>query len=681
MVTLPTQFLGLPGSLMFSKILIANRGEIACRVIKTARRMGIKSVVVYSDADAGSMAVDMADEAVHIGGSPASQSYLVQDKIVEAVRRTGAEAVHPGFGFLSENASFAKRLEDERIVFIGPNPYAIEAMGDKITSKKFAAEAGVNTVPGHMGLIADSMEAVRIADEIGYPVMIKASAGGGGKGLRIAWNAAEAKEGFEGARAEAISSFGDDRIFIEKFVDQPRHIEIQVLGDKHGNIIHLNERECSIQRRNQKVFEEAPSPFLTEETRKAMGEQAVALAKAVKYDSAGTVEFIVDGKRNFYFLEMNTRLQVEHPVTELITGYDLVEQMLRVAAGERLGIRQKDVGIKGWALESRIYAEDPFRGFLPSIGRLKRMRFPAEGKIGEGLVRIDTGVREGDEISMYYDPMIAKLITHGKDRATAIATHSKALERLEIEGIQDNSPFLAAVLDQKRFKSGKITTGYIKEEFPDGFQGAELTPDMEKLFVAAAAYANALLQDRYEAISGRIEPARPLRKDWVVIIGRKHVPVSLDFAAGEASLVFGDSGDRYALKTSWRPGAGLMDVSFGSSDYMLSIMSADEGFVVQRLGVEAHVKVCTPLQAELHARLPEKQKPDTSKLIMSPMPGLVVSVAVAVGQEVKAGEAVCIVEAMKMQNIIRAEADGVVKMVGASAGASVAADEVLVEFA
>ncbi|HEV7690652.1 MAG TPA: biotin carboxylase N-terminal domain-containing protein, partial [Hyphomonadaceae bacterium] len=398
---------------MFSKILIANRGEIACRVIKTARRMGVKTVVVYSDAAAGSMAVDLADEAVHIGGSPAAQSYLVQDKIVDAVRKTGAEAVHPGFGFLSENAGFAKRLASEKIVFIGPNPHAIEAMGDKITSKKFAAEAGVNTVPGHMGLISDPKEAVKIADSIGYPVMIKASAGGGGKGLRIAFNASEAKEGFDGARAEAIASFGDDRIFIEKFVDQPRHIEIQVLGDKHGNILYLNERECSIQRRNQKVFEEAPSPFLTPETRKAMGEQAVALSKAVQYDSAGTVEFIVDGQRNFYFLEMNTRLQVEHPVTEMTTGIDLVEQMLRVAAGEKLAFKQKDIGIKGWALESRIYAEDPYRGFLPSIGRLKRMRFPAEGKLGEGTVRIDTGVREGDEISMFYDPMIAKLITHG----------------------------------------------------------------------------------------------------------------------------------------------------------------------------------------------------------------------------------------------------------------------------
>jgi propionyl-CoA carboxylase alpha chain len=530
-----------------------------------------------------------------------------------------------------------------------------------------------------MGLIKDSKEAVKIADSIGYPVMIKASAGGGGKGLRIAFNSTEAKEGFDGARAEAIASFGDDRIFIEKFVDQPRHIEIQVLGDKHGNIVYLNERECSIQRRNQKVFEEAPSPFLTPETRKAMGEQAVALARAVQYDSAGTVEFIVDGQRNFYFLEMNTRLQVEHPVTELITGYDLVEQMLRVAAGEKLAIKQKDVGIKGWALESRIYAEDPYRGFLPSIGRLKRMRFPAEGKLGEGTVRIDTGVREGDEISMFYDPMIAKLITHGKDRATAIATHTRALERLEVKGIQDNSPFLAAVLDQARFQSGKITTGYIKEEFPTGFHGAAASPQVEKVFVAAAAYANALLQGRAESTSGRVEPMKPLRHDWVVLVGRKHFPVKLNFMMGESEITFADSGEKHSISTKWRPGFGLMEVTFDKDAYALSIANAEEGFVIRRLGVEAHVKVCTPFQAELHARLPEKQKPDTSKLIMSPMPGLVVSVAVAVGQDVKSGEAVCIVEAMKMQNIIRAERDGVVAKVNVVAGASVAADEVLIE--
>ena len=626
---------------MFSKILIANRGEIACRVIKTARRMGVRTVVVYSEADRGSMATDLADETVFIGPSPAAQSYLVQDKIIEAVRKTGAEAVHPGFGFLSENASFARRLQDEKIVFIGPNPHAIEAMGDKITSKKFAAEAGVNTVPGHMGLIADAEEAVGIARSIGYPVMIKASAGGGGKGLRIAWNDVEAREGFDGARAEAIASFGDDRIFIEKFVDQPRHIEIQVLGDKHGHIIHLNERECSIQRRNQKVFEEAPSPFLDAATRAAMGAQAVALAKAVNYDSAGTVEFIVDGNRNFYFLEMNTRLQVEHPVTEMITGYDLVEQMLRVASGEKLSIRQKDVGIKGWALESRIYAEDPYRNFLPSIGRLKRCRFPAEGALGVGSVRIDTGVREGDEISMYYDPMIAKLITHSKTREAAIDTHIKAIERLEIQGIQDNSPFLAAVLSQDRFRSGSITTGYIKEEFPEGFHG--LAPDeaVERLICASAAYVHGVLTRR-------------------------------DFTQQDRTV---------SLATAWAPGRPLLEGLLDDAPFAIAISNRPEGYVFRRLGVEARVLVCSPETADLHARLPEKAKPDTSKLIMSPMPGLVVSVAVAVGQEVKSGEAVCIVEAMKMQNIIRAEADGVVKTVNVAGGASVVADEILIEFA
>jgi propionyl-CoA carboxylase alpha chain len=666
---------------MFSKILIANRGEIACRVIKTARRMGVRTVVVYSEADRGSMATDLADETVFIGPSPAAQSYLVQDKIIEAVRRTGAEAVHPGFGFLSENASFAQRLQDEKIVFIGPNPHAIEAMGDKITSKKFAAEAGVNTVPGHMGLIADAEEAVGIARSIGYPVMIKASAGGGGKGLRIAWNDAEAREGFDGARAEAIASFGDDRIFIEKFVDQPRHIEIQVLGDKHGHIIHLNERECSIQRRNQKVFEEAPSPFLDAATRAAMGAQAVALAKAVNYDSAGTVEFIVDGNRNFYFLEMNTRLQVEHPVTEMITGYDLVEQMLRVASGEKLSIRQKDVGIKGWALESRIYAEDPYRNFLPSIGRLKRCRFPAEGALGVGSVRIDTGVREGDEISMYYDPMIAKLITHSKTREAAIDTHIKAIERLEIQGIQDNSPFLAAVLSQDRFRSGSITTGYIKEEFPDGFHG--LAPDeaVERLICASAAYVHGVLTRRDSAVSGRAEPARPLREDWVVICGARHVPIRLKLGEGEAEITFTQQDHTVSLATAWAPGRPLLEGLLDDTPFAIAISNRPEGYVFRRLGVEARVLVCSPETADLHARLPEKAKPDTSKLIMSPMPGLVVSVAVAVGQEVKSGEAVCIVEAMKMQNIIRAEADGVVKAVNVAGGASVAADEILIEFA
>ncbi|MEM6627156.1 MAG: acetyl/propionyl/methylcrotonyl-CoA carboxylase subunit alpha [Pseudomonadota bacterium] len=666
---------------MFSKILIANRGEIACRVIKTCKRLGVKTVVVYSEADAGSLAVELADETVFIGGSPASESYLVQDKIVDAVRSTGAEAVHPGFGFLSENPEFARRLEKEKIAFIGPNAEAIEAMGDKITSKKFASEAGVSTVPGHMGLIADAKEAVKISKDIGYPVMIKASAGGGGKGMRIAFNDQEAKEGFEGAKAEAASSFGDDRIFIEKFVTEPRHIEIQVLGDKHGNCIYLNERECSIQRRNQKVFEEAPSPFIDPETRKAMGDQAVALAKAVNYDSAGTVEFIVDKDKNFYFLEMNTRLQVEHPVTEEITGYDLVEQMLLVGGGEKLKIKQKDVGINGWALETRIYAEDPYRNFLPSIGRLKRCQFPPEGPLGPGEVRIDTGVREGDEISMFYDPMIAKLITYADTRENAIISHEMALDRLHIDGIQDNSPFLSAVLKQDRFRSGKITTGYIAEEFPDGFSGAEPNDDETALIASAAAYAHAVFVERAQKISGRMEPPSAPREDWVAVIqGVGPVALRLQLNEGEADVTLEKSGRTLSLSTHWTPGQATMEGLIDDEPFALRIADKTEGYLVRYRGVSAIVNVFTPRAAELHARLPEKEAPDTSKMVLSPMPGLVVSMDVEMGQTVKSGEAVCIVEAMKMQNIIRASADGVVKAINAGAGDSVAADEVLVEF-
>lgn len=471
---------------MFSKILIANRGEIAVRIIKTCRRMGIATVVVYSEADADSMAVEMADESVFIGGAPAAESYLVADKIVAACRATGAQAVHPGFGFLSENAGFAKRLADEGIVFIGPNPRAIEAMGDKIESKKFAAKAGVSTVPGHVGEIDDVPHALKIAGEVGYPVMIKASAGGGGKGIRVAWNEKDVEEGFPAVRAEAKASFGDDRIFIEKFIESPRHIEIQVLGDKHGHVVHLFERECSIQRRNQKVIEEAPSPLLDEATRAAMGAQAVALAQAVDYDSAGTVEFVAGQDKSFYFLEMNTRLQVEHPVTELITGVDLVEQMIRVAYGEKLGFQQSDLSINGWAIESRIYAEDPYRGFLPSIGRLVRYSPPHEGDAGAAKIRNDAGVREGDEISMFYDPMISKLSTWGPDRTSAIAAMGRALEDFHIEGLGQNIPFLAAVMDQERFVSGKLSTNYIKDEFPDGFHGVEPTPFQRDLMAAAA---------------------------------------------------------------------------------------------------------------------------------------------------------------------------------------------------
>ena len=668
---------------MFKKILIANRGEIAVRVIKTCRRLGVKTVVVYSDADAGSMAVEMADETVYIGASPAAQSYLVQDKIIDAVRQTGAEAIHPGFGFLSENAGFAKRLEKEGIGWIGPNAHAIDAMGDKISSKKLAAEAGVSTVPGHMDLIKDTKHAVEISRQIGYPVMIKASAGGGGKGIRVAANDKEVEEGFPAVKAEATASFGDDRIFIEKFILEPRHIEIQVLGDKHGNCIYLNERECSIQRRNQKVIEEAPSPLLDAETRKKMGEQAVALAKAVNYDSAGTVEFVASGKdKGFYFLEMNTRLQVEHPVTEMITGVDLVEQMLLVAYGEKLKIKQSDVKINGWAVESRVYAEDPYRNFLPSIGRLKRFHPPAEGKVARGTVRLDSGVREGDEISMFYDPMIAKLITHGKDRDAALDAHGEALDRFHIEGIQDNIPFIAAVVDEKRFRSGNITTAYIKDEFPEGFQGTEPTKEQEAQLICSAAYVHAFFSRRAAQISGQMsDPAASMRKDWVVILGDKHHPVTIDIGKdGEAQITV-DGGKAHSLVTSWHPGEHLVDGVLDGKPFAVKFADRTEGYLFRHRGVALRALVCTPFVADLHGRLPEKPKADTSKLVISPMPGLVVSMDVTMGQEVQEGEAVCIVEAMKMQNIIRAGATGTVKAINVKAGDSVAADEIMVEFA
>ncbi|ABI77311.1 carbamoyl-phosphate synthase L chain/biotin carboxylase [Hyphomonas neptunium ATCC 15444] len=668
---------------MFKKILIANRGEIAVRVIKTCRRLGVKTVVVYSDADAGSMAVEMADETVYIGPSPAAQSYLVQDKIIDAVRQTGAEAIHPGFGFLSENAGFAKRLEKEGIGWIGPNAHAIDAMGDKISSKKLAAEAGVSTVPGHMDLIKDTKHAVEISREIGYPVMIKASAGGGGKGIRVAANDKEVEEGFPAVKAEATASFGDDRIFIEKFILEPRHIEIQVLGDKHGNCIYLNERECSIQRRNQKVIEEAPSPLLDAETRKKMGEQAVALAKAVNYDSAGTVEFVASGKdKGFYFLEMNTRLQVEHPVTEMITGVDLVEQMLLSAYGEKLKIKQSDVKINGWAVESRVYAEDPYRNFLPSIGRLKRFHPPAEGKVARGTVRLDSGVREGDEISMFYDPMIAKLITHGKDRDAALDAHGEALDRFHIEGIQDNIPFIAAVVDEKRFRSGNITTAYIKDEFPEGFQGTEPTPEQEAQLICSAAYVHAFFSRRAAQISDQMSnPAAAIRKEWVVILGDKHHPVTIDIGKdGEAQITV-NGGKAHSFVTRWQPGQHLVEGVLDGKPFAVKFADRTEGYLFRHRGVALRALVCTPFVADLHGRLPEKPKADTSKLVISPMPGLVVSMDVELGQEVQEGEAVCIVEAMKMQNIIRAGATGTVKAINVKAGESVAADEIMVEFA
>ncbi len=664
---------------MFDKILIANRGEVAVRIIRTARRMGIKTAIVFSEADRDSLAVEMADEGVFIGPAPAAESYLVIDKIVAAAKQTGAQAIHPGFGFLSEKAEFADRLTQEKIVFIGPNPHAIRAMGDKIESKKTAAEAGVSCVPGFIGEIADTKHAVEISEEIGYPVMIKASAGGGGKGIRVAYNRKDVEEGFPAVRAEAKGAFGDDRIFIEKFVTAPRHIEIQVLGDKHGNVVHLFERECSIQRRNQKVIEEAPSPLLDEKTRAAMGEQACALAQAVNYDSAGTVEFVASGAdKSFYFLEMNTRLQVEHPVSEMITGLDLVEQMIRVAAGEKLAFKQKDLKIKGWAIESRIYAEDPYRNFLPSIGRLRTYRAPEEGKQGDVAIRNETGVREGDEISMFYDPMIAKLITHAPTRIAAIDAQAAALDNFLIDGIADNIPFLGAVMEEKDFRKGDFTTAYIKEKFPDGFDGAAPTKTQEKLLLAVAGYARAFTTKRSAETSGKLNGGGD-RRDWIVILDKGHhaVDVALDQRGASVTV----DGKTHRLDTDARPGARIISGDFDGQPFAVKIKAAPEGYTLRTRGVTARAIVCSPRAAELYKRIPEKQKADTSKLIVSPMPGLVISVDAKQGQEVKAGEGVAVVEAMKMQNIIRAERDGVISKVNVAAGASVAADEVMIELA
>ena len=671
---------------MFDKILIANRGEIACRVIKTARRMGIATVAVYSDADAGALHVRMADEAIHIGPPPAAESYLVIEKILDAVRRSGAQAVHPGYGFLSERAAFAEALAKEGVAFIGPPAGAIEAMGDKITSKKLAAQAGVSTVPGHMGLVEDEAEAARIAAEVGYPVMIKASAGGGGKGMRIAWNDAQAKEGFRLSKSEAASSFGDDRIFIERFVTSPRHIEIQVLGDSHGNCISLNERECSIQRRNQKVIEEAPSPFLDADTRRAMGEQAVALARAVDYASAGTVEFIVDGERNFYFLEMNTRLQVEHPVTELVTGIDLVEQMIRVAAGERLSIAQDDVALNGWAMESRLYAEDPYRNFLPSIGRLTRYRPPAEGEREDGtIVRNDTGVTEGGEISMFYDPMIAKLCSWGPTREAAIEAQRRALDTFQVEGIGHNLPFLAAVYDHPRFVSGEITTGFIAEEFPDGFEGATLADDDRERLAACAAVMNMIAQLRRTRISGTIENhKRRVGSDWVVAMdGRQHA-LTLKAKNEGASLRLrnadGTRGSKLKVLSDWRPGNPLFEGTVNGEPVAIKVASTPQGYRLDWRGATVDAMVLSPRMAELYALMPVKEAPDTSRQLLCPMPGLVVSIDVAVGDTIEEGQALATVEAMKMENVLRAERRAKVAAIKAAPGDSLAVDEIIMEF-
>ena len=665
---------------MFNKILIANRGEIACRVIKTAKQMGIKTVAVFSDADRNALHVQMADEAVNIGPPPANQSYIDIEKVISAVKKSNAQAVHPGYGFLSENAKFAKSLSDIGVTFIGPPENAIESMGDKITSKKIAQEAGVNTVPGYMGVIKDENEALSISEKIGYPVMIKASAGGGGKGMRIAWNDSEVKEGFQSSKNEAASSFGDDRIFIEKFVTQPRHIEIQVLADTKGNCIYLGERECSIQRRNQKVVEEAPSSFLDEKTRRKMGEQACNLAKAVGYSSAGTVEFIVDKDKNFYFLEMNTRLQVEHPVTELITGIDLVEQMILVATGKPLSITQKDIKLTGWAIESRLYAEDPYRNFLPSIGRLTRYRPPAEIKDKHSIVRNDTGVYEGGEISMYYDPMIAKLCTWAPDRAKAIEQMRIALDRFEVEGIGHNLPFLSAVMDHKKFISGKITTAFIAEEYSEGFNGVDLNDDEIKDLAACAAAMNRVAEIRRTKISGRMDNhERRVGDDWVVQIAGKVFLVNVLADTAGANVIFEDE-TSIRISGDWLPGKKLANMTAGDKNLVIKINKITGGFRMRTRGADLKVLVRTPRQAELSKHMQEKLPPDTSKMLLCPMPGLLVKIDVELGQEVQAGQPLCTVEAMKMENILRAERKGVVAKINSSVGDSLAVDDIILEF-
>jgi propionyl-CoA carboxylase alpha chain len=675
---------------MFKRILIANRGEIACRIIKTARRMGIATVAVYSEADRDALHVEMADTAVAIGPAPAAASYLAVDNILAACRASKAEAVHPGYGFLSERASFATALHEAGIVFIGPNARAIAAMGDKIESKRAAAAAGVSTVPGHLGVIADEAEAMRIAEEIGFPVMIKASAGGGGKGMRIAHARAEVAEGFARARSEAKSSFGDDRVFIEKFITDPRHVEIQVLGDKHGTVIHLGERECSIQRRNQKVVEEAPSPLLDAATRARMGAQAVALAQAVGYDSAGTVEFVAGQDRSFYFLEMNTRLQVEHPVTELVTGIDLVEQMIRVAAGERLALTQADVTASGWAVETRIYAEDPYRNFLPSTGRLLRYRPPAEGQgaatdggaQGVVTVRVDTGVAEGGEISLYYDPMIAKLVTHADTRVGAIDAQAQALDAFVIEGIRHNLPFLARLMQHPRWRAGQLTTAFIAEEFPDGFHAVAPEGEDALILAAIAAALDHIDNTRKRCISGQLAGRRVrFERERIVRLGAVEHACTLEERDGAIAVRFADGGRELFLRSSWKIGAPLWSGSVDGAAVVAHVRPIRNGFALARRGIETTATLFTPAEAAAARLMPVKTAPDTGKAVRCPMPGLVMSIAVAPGQEVKAGETLAVVEAMKMENVLRAERDGVIKAVHAKPGESLAVDAVILEFA
>jgi propionyl-CoA carboxylase alpha chain len=665
---------------MFKRILIANRGEIACRIIKTARRMGIETVAVYSDADRDALHVEMADTAIAIGPPPAAQSYLVIERIVAACKESGAEAVHPGYGFLSERAAFAEALKKAGVVFIGPNVAAIAAMGDKIESKKAAARAEVSTVPGHLGVIADDVEAIAVAEKVGYPVMIKASAGGGGKGMRIAFSKSEIAENFARARSEAKSSFGDDRVFIEKFITDPRHVEIQVLGDKHGNVVYLGERECSIQRRNQKVIEEAPSPLLDAKTRAKMGEQAVALAKAVGYDSAGTVEFVAGQDRSFYFLEMNTRLQVEHPVTELVTGIDLVEQMIRVAAGEPLAFKQSDLKLNGWAVESRIYAEDPYRNFAPSIGRLVRYRPPAEGERDGVTVRNDTGVFEGGEISIYYDPMIAKLVTHAKTRAAAIDAQADALDAFTIEGIRHNIPFLAAIMHHPRWRAGKLSTAFIAEEFPGGFERTVPTGAVARTIAGVAAAIDHILGERKRRISGQLDREVTRERRRAIWLGGEELQADVAHDGNAITVLFED-GNRHVLSSSWAPGLPVWDGTVDGTHIAVHVRTVPNGFELAYRGFEVKAFVYTEREANYARLMPAKKLSGSEKSVRCPMPGLVVSIAVAEGQEVKAGETLAVVEAMKMENILRAERDGIIKKIPVKPGDSVAVDAVIMEFA
>ncbi|WP_438952438.1 acetyl-CoA carboxylase biotin carboxylase subunit [Porticoccus sp.] len=661
---------------MFKKILVANRGEIACRVFRTAKAMGIGTVAVYSDADRDALHVTLADEAVHIGPSPSAESYLVIEKIIAACQQTGADAVHPGYGFLSENKLFCQALDAAGITFIGPGVRAIESMGDKITSKRIAAEAGVSTIPGYTDVVKDAEQAVEISNGIGYPVMLKASAGGGGKGMRVAWNDEECRDGFERATNEARSSFGDDRVFIEKFIQEPRHIEIQVMADSHGNTIYLGERECSIQRRHQKVIEEAPSPFLTPGVRRKMGEQAVALAKAVDYKSAGTVEFIADAEMNFYFLEMNTRLQVEHPVTELVTGQDLVELMIRVAAGEKLPLTQDDVKLTGWAIETRVYAEDPFRNFMPSVGRLVRYRPPT----GEG-VRVDTGVFEGGEVSMFYDPMIAKLITYGKDRKEATQRMVEALDAYYIRGVNHNISFLNALMVHPRFVAGKLTTNFIAEEYPEGFSPDLVPQEDPALCVVAAAVINKKFRDRSALITGQL-PSLEYRpsNDWVVMMEGDEAcyPISVDTSVEPVVATMEDT--TYLVETNWKLGEPLFKAVINGLAVCIQVDRDGWLFRMFHRGAEKHAYVVTPRTAELRQHMLVKEPADLSKFLLSPMPGLLVKLKVKQGDQVKAGEEVAVVEAMKMENSLRAMSDGVVKIVSAEVGDSLKVDQPIIEF-